>query len=126
MMPEFEEQVIDWFIEWVRRQEIVLFKWGDDCVAFLDPIIYSFGCSISSSIEFIQHILVVALQTDTLHARLILFPHRSAFANRGKQVPGETVTDIVGGDTQLDTGDIVAAGEEFHPTLLEVTRAAFG
>ena len=39
---------------------------------------------------------------------------------------GGKVTDIVGGDTQLDTGDIVAAGEQFHATLLEVTRAAFG
>jgi myo-inositol-1(or 4)-monophosphatase len=39
---------------------------------------------------------------------------------------GGKVTDVVGGDTQLDTGDIVAAGEEFHATLLEVTRAAFG
>jgi myo-inositol-1(or 4)-monophosphatase len=39
---------------------------------------------------------------------------------------GGTVTDVLGGDTHLDTGDIVAAGEEFHGTLLEVTRAAFG
>jgi len=39
---------------------------------------------------------------------------------------GGKVTDVVGGDTQLDTGDIVAAGEEFHASLLEVTRAAFG
>jgi myo-inositol-1(or 4)-monophosphatase len=39
---------------------------------------------------------------------------------------GGKVTDVVGGDTQLDTGDIVAAGEDFHATVLEVTRAAFG
>jgi myo-inositol-1(or 4)-monophosphatase len=38
---------------------------------------------------------------------------------------GGKVTDVVGGDTQLDTGDIVAAGERLHATLLEVTRAAF-
>jgi len=38
---------------------------------------------------------------------------------------GGKVTDVVGGQTQLDTGDIVAAGEAFHAVLLEVTRAAF-
>jgi myo-inositol-1(or 4)-monophosphatase len=39
---------------------------------------------------------------------------------------GGKVTDVVGGDTQLDSGDIVAAGEGFHATMLDVTRAAFG
>ena len=39
---------------------------------------------------------------------------------------GGKVTDVVGGDTQLDTGDIVAADEQFHEVLLEVTRSAFG
>ncbi len=38
---------------------------------------------------------------------------------------GGTVTDITGGDSCLDTGDIVAAGEELHPTMLRVTRSAF-
>jgi myo-inositol-1(or 4)-monophosphatase len=42
------------------------------------------------------------------------------------QEAGGRVTDVVGGKTHLDTGDIVAAGEGFHPILLEVTRAAFG
>ncbi len=39
---------------------------------------------------------------------------------------GGTVTDVVGGQTMLETGDIVAAGAEFHSALLEVTRNAFG
>ena len=39
---------------------------------------------------------------------------------------GGRVTDVVGGDGTLDTGDIVAAGERFHEGLLEVTREAFG
>jgi myo-inositol-1(or 4)-monophosphatase len=39
---------------------------------------------------------------------------------------GGHVSDVVGGDTFLDTGDIVAASAGFHPVLLEVTRAAFG
>jgi myo-inositol-1(or 4)-monophosphatase len=39
---------------------------------------------------------------------------------------GGKVTDVVGGDSTLDTGDIVAAGERFHATVLEVTRKAFG
>jgi myo-inositol-1(or 4)-monophosphatase len=38
---------------------------------------------------------------------------------------GGTVTDVVGGQTMLDSGDIVAAGSELHPMLLEVTRRAF-
>jgi len=38
---------------------------------------------------------------------------------------GGKVTDVVGGDSTLDTGDIVAAGERFHRTVLEVTRTAF-
>lgn len=38
---------------------------------------------------------------------------------------GGTVTDVIGGDRALETGDIVAAGARFHPLLLEVTRAAF-
>ena len=38
---------------------------------------------------------------------------------------GGIVTDVVGGDTMLQTGDIVAAGAGFHPVLLEVTREAF-
>ena len=38
---------------------------------------------------------------------------------------GGHVSDVVGGDGFLDTGDIVAAGRGFHPVLLEVTRAAF-
>jgi len=39
---------------------------------------------------------------------------------------GGRVTDVVGGQTHLDTGDIVAAGQSFHPVMLEVTRQAFG
>ena len=39
---------------------------------------------------------------------------------------GGKVTDVLGGETHLDTGDIVAAGEGLHATLLDVTRAAFG
>jgi myo-inositol-1(or 4)-monophosphatase len=39
---------------------------------------------------------------------------------------GGTVTDVVGGDGSLDTGDIVAAGRRMHRALLEVTRGAFG
>jgi len=39
---------------------------------------------------------------------------------------GGTVTDVVGGNSSLETGDIVAAGAEFHPALLDVTRDAFG
>jgi len=38
---------------------------------------------------------------------------------------GGTVTDITGGDSCLDTGDIVAAGAELHPSMLEVTCSAF-
>jgi myo-inositol-1(or 4)-monophosphatase len=38
---------------------------------------------------------------------------------------GGTVTDVVGGDEALETGDIVAAGAAFHPTILEITRKAF-
>jgi len=38
---------------------------------------------------------------------------------------GGIVTDLVGDDTTLDTGDTLAAGGGFHPVLLEVTRAAF-
>jgi myo-inositol-1(or 4)-monophosphatase len=39
---------------------------------------------------------------------------------------GGTVTDTLGGDTFLDTGDIVAAGAGFHPAILAITREAFG
>ena len=39
---------------------------------------------------------------------------------------GGTVTDVLGGDSSLDTGDIVAAGRGFHPVLLAVTQEAFG
>jgi len=38
---------------------------------------------------------------------------------------GGIVTDLVGNDTTLDTGDTLAAGGGFHPVLLEVTRSAF-
>jgi myo-inositol-1(or 4)-monophosphatase len=38
---------------------------------------------------------------------------------------GGTVTDLVGRDRVLDTGDVLAAGRGFHPVLLEVTRPAF-
>ena len=38
---------------------------------------------------------------------------------------GGTVTDVLGGDGMLDTGDIVAAGRRFHPLMLSVTRDAF-
>lgn len=38
---------------------------------------------------------------------------------------GGIVTDLVGNDTTLDTGDTLAAGGGFHPVLLEITRAAF-
>ena len=38
---------------------------------------------------------------------------------------GGRVTDLVGGDTTLDTGDIVAAGPALHQAMLEVTRVAF-
>jgi myo-inositol-1(or 4)-monophosphatase len=39
---------------------------------------------------------------------------------------GGRVTDPSGGDTFLDTGDIVAAGSELHPAMLEITKRAFG
>lgn len=39
---------------------------------------------------------------------------------------GGVVSDVVGGDTQLETGDIVAAGPRLHRFLLETTRKAFG
>lgn len=38
---------------------------------------------------------------------------------------GGTVTDVVGGAGFMESGDIAAAGAEFHPALLAVTRAAF-
>lgn len=39
---------------------------------------------------------------------------------------GGRVTDVVGGSSFADSGDIVAAGLEMHAALLEITRAAFG
>jgi len=39
---------------------------------------------------------------------------------------GGRVTDVVGGDSSLETGDIVAAGQRMHETLLKETRSAFG
>jgi myo-inositol-1(or 4)-monophosphatase len=39
---------------------------------------------------------------------------------------GGRVTDPLGGQGYLDTGDIVAAGSGFHPDVLAVTREAFG
>ena len=39
---------------------------------------------------------------------------------------GGKVTDVAGGSTHLDTGDIVAAGPRMHSMMLEVTRQAFG
>jgi myo-inositol-1(or 4)-monophosphatase len=39
---------------------------------------------------------------------------------------GGTVTDVLGGDHFLESGDVVAAGARLHPCLLEITRAAFG
>ena len=39
---------------------------------------------------------------------------------------GGTVTDVVGSDGMLDTGDIVAAGSRLHPMMLSVTKNAFG
>jgi len=38
---------------------------------------------------------------------------------------GGVVTDPLGGQTHLDTGDIVAAGPRMHEFMLEVTRRAF-
>jgi myo-inositol-1(or 4)-monophosphatase len=38
---------------------------------------------------------------------------------------GGVVTDVVGGNTVLDTGDIVAAGRKLHPKVLSVTKRAF-
>lgn len=39
---------------------------------------------------------------------------------------GGRVTDVIGGDGMLDTGDIVAAGSRLQPWMLSVTRNAFG
>jgi myo-inositol-1(or 4)-monophosphatase len=41
------------------------------------------------------------------------------------QEAGGTVTDIVGGGSYLDSGDIVAAGPKMHAAMLDVTREAF-
>ena len=38
---------------------------------------------------------------------------------------GGLVTDVVGGDTHLETGDILAASPGLHAAMLEVTRAVF-
>lgn len=39
---------------------------------------------------------------------------------------GGRVTDPTGGESHLDTGDIVAAGAQLHGEMLEITRRAFG
>lgn len=39
---------------------------------------------------------------------------------------GGRVTDVVGTDRSMETGDIVAAGPNLHEKMLEVTRRAFG
>jgi len=39
---------------------------------------------------------------------------------------GGVVTDLIGGDTCLDSGDVVAAGARLHATMLDVTRRSFG
>jgi myo-inositol-1(or 4)-monophosphatase len=39
---------------------------------------------------------------------------------------GGTVTDVAGGDSVLETGDIVAAGPELHAMLVGITNEAFG
>jgi myo-inositol-1(or 4)-monophosphatase len=39
---------------------------------------------------------------------------------------GGIVTDPLGGDGWLDSGDILAAGSRLHPAMLEITRKAFG
>ena len=38
---------------------------------------------------------------------------------------GGVVTDMLGGDTYLASGDVVAGGPRLHETLLEVTQAKF-
>ena len=38
---------------------------------------------------------------------------------------GGLVTDVVGGGSTLDTGDVVAAGPDVHARMLEVTKPAF-
>ena len=38
------------------------------------------------------------------------------------QEAGGTVSDVAGGGTYLDNGDLVASGKEIHPAMLEVTR----
>ena len=42
------------------------------------------------------------------------------------QEAGGRVTDVVGGSSFADSGDIVAAGSGIHAVLLEITRTAFG
>jgi myo-inositol-1(or 4)-monophosphatase len=39
---------------------------------------------------------------------------------------GGIVTDVIGGDEYLESGEIVAGGQEIHSTLLKITAAAFG
>lgn len=38
---------------------------------------------------------------------------------------GGLVSDLNGGDSYLDSGDVVAAGAQLHPAMVEVTRTAF-
>jgi len=38
---------------------------------------------------------------------------------------GGVVTDVIGGESSLDTGDIVAGGPQMHRAILNVTRKAF-
>ena len=38
---------------------------------------------------------------------------------------GGRVTDVVGGDGMLGSGDIVAAGPEIHARMLQITGSAF-
>ncbi len=39
---------------------------------------------------------------------------------------GGVVTDVIGDDSYLESGDIAAAGAGLHPEMLKITRAAFG
>src|SRR5690606_21271337 len=97
VMPQLEMDEVDRLIKRLVGQQAVVAQRLDDAVAFLNPGVDRANQRIGVVVEIGDEVGVVAFQADALHANLVVFPGRTALADRGEQIPRQPVADVVRG-----------------------------
>jgi hypothetical protein len=117
MVPQFKENEIDRLIEGFSSQQAIILQGFDHCLTFQHPLINLADQGVTIGIELIDPIFVVALTANGFHTHLVILPGRAAFADRGKQVPGQSFTDIMGGGSPAKSAQVAGGAGRCREVL---------